>query len=72
MDNNTNTPGFQTTFEVGQDHFSPTHSQHRFGSTAPVQRDLGMRMPDGHLERLAGMDSPPGTEVQAKLTQFGR
>lgn len=71
MDNN-NTPGFQTTFGFGQDHFSPTHSQHRFGSTAPVQRDFGLNMPNGRFQPIEGRDSLPGTVIQTTLNQFNR
>jgi hypothetical protein len=62
----------QTTFVYGHDHFSPTHKDHTFGSTAPVQRDFGIVKPNGSFQRLVGVTSPVGTEVQTRLPQFNR
>ena len=61
---------FQTTFGHGKDHFSQTHQNHKVGSTAPVQRDFGLNMPNGRFKPIVGMDSPPGVSVQTKLNQF--
>ena len=61
----------QTTFGVGPDHFSAHHSQHGFGSTAPIQRDLSLRLPSGRqFKPLCGMDSPPGVSIQTTLRDF--
>jgi len=72
MDNNNNTPGFQTTFGFGQDHFSQGHQNHVFGSTAPVQRDFGLNMPNGRFQPIEGRDSPSGVVIQTTLNQFKR
>lgn len=63
-------PSFQTTFGYGHDHFSPTHQKHNFGSTAPVQRDFGLNMPNDRFKPLVGVASPPGVEAQTRLPQF--
>ncbi|MCF7795588.1 hypothetical protein K9M42_00645 [Patescibacteria group bacterium] len=61
---------FQTTFGYGRDHFSRGHKIHKFGSTDPIQRDFGLNLPNGRFKPLAGVKSPPGIEVQTKLTDF--
>jgi hypothetical protein len=62
----------QTTFEYGHDHFSRDHANHHHGSTAPVQRDLGLRYPDGSFKKLSGEASPAGTVVQTDLYDFAK
>jgi len=62
---------YQSHFEYGKDHFSTTHDIHSFGSTAPVQRDLGLRMPDDSYKKLCATDSPDSVYPwQTKLTDF--
>lgn len=63
-------PEFQTTFGYDQDHFSPGHANHWYGSTAPVQHDFGLNLPDGRFKKLYGEDSPLGHDFQTKLTDF--
>ncbi len=63
---------FQTTFGYGHDHFSQGHSMHHFGSTAPLQRDFGLNMPNGRFKPLCGENSPSGTVIQTTLNQFKR
>jgi hypothetical protein len=61
---------FQTTFGYGHDHFSTTHENHRFGSTALIQRDFGLNLPDGRFRPLVGVDSPSSIEIQTRITDF--
>ena len=63
---------FQTTFGYGRDHFSQSHANHGLGSTAPVQRDFGLNMPNGRFRPLVGVDSPSGLSIQTTLKQFKR
>ena len=61
----------QTYFEYGRDHFSEGHANHRGGQcTEPVQRDFGLRHPDGSFQLLEKQPSPPGLEVQPTLYDF--
>jgi hypothetical protein len=64
--------GFQTHFGHGDVHFSQTHGIHDYGSTAPIQRDLNLLMPDGKLfKKLVAEDAPPRyLPFQTKLTSF--
>lgn len=61
-------PMEQTTFGYGRDHFSQTHADHSFGSTAPVQHDFGLNMSNGRFKPLVGVDSDEC--VQTTLRQF--
>lgn len=70
MSNHLKPPEFQTTFGYGHDHFSQDHATHRRGSTAPIQRDFGLNMPNGRFLPLAGVDSPSGVAIQTTLNKF--
>lgn len=61
---------FQTSFGYSHDHFSETHQNHYFGSTAPVQRDFGLNLPDGRFRPLVAETSPL-KEFQTTLPDFG-
>ena len=61
----------QTRFEYGRDHFSEGHARHRGGQcTDPVQRDFGLRHPNGRFQELEKQPSPNGHDFQTRLTDF--
>jgi len=65
-----NPKDYQTTFRYGNDHFSIHHQDHYYGSTSPIQRDLGLNMPNDRFKPLAGVDSPSGIQIQTTLPDF--
>ncbi len=57
----------QTHMTFGQPHHSPTHSMHQHGSTAPVQQDLQLRLPNGQVHSSIGTPF----QGQTTLPMFG-
>lgn len=58
----------QTCF--GEPHFSHSHANHKFGSTAPIQMDLLTPMPDGSV-RSMGLPVDLGASGQTTLPMYG-